>query len=96
MKSPSHMRNLTLASAKHLLSQGHITPAHHAKIIAAASIPKMLTMPKMPAGPFGALAKKPAVPPPVPAGMPGAPAAVPGVSGAMGNVLPPGFMADES
>lgn len=27
------MRNLTMASAKHLLSQGHISKPHHAKIM---------------------------------------------------------------
>lgn len=30
-----HMHALTLASAKHLLSQGHITPQHHARIVAS-------------------------------------------------------------
>lgn len=30
-----HMRNLTLASAKHLMTQGHITPAHHARIVSS-------------------------------------------------------------
>ena len=59
----SRMRNLTLASAKHLLTQGHITPAHHAKIVAAAGLPKMPMMPKLPKmqkaaqGGFGSLAK---------------------------------------
>jgi hypothetical protein len=57
------MRNLTLASAKHLLTQGHITPAHHQKIVAAAGLPKMPTMPKLPkmqkaaSGGFGSLAR---------------------------------------
>lgn len=32
-----HLRNLTLASAKHLLTQGHITPAHHARIVSSVS-----------------------------------------------------------
>ena len=41
MMNPSAMRNLTLASAKHLVTQGHITPAHHAKI-------KKAVMPKAP------------------------------------------------
>ena len=50
-----HMKNLTLASAKHLLNQGHITPAHHQKIVAAATA--MPKMPKMPTGSFGQLAK---------------------------------------
>lgn len=56
----SRMRNLTLASAKHLLSQGHITQAHHNSIVKAAgapTMPKMPTMPQAPAGAFGALAK---------------------------------------
>ena len=59
----SRMRNLTLASAKHLLTQGHITPAHHAKIVAAAGLPKMPMMPKLPKmqkaaqGGFGSLDK---------------------------------------
>lgn len=35
-----HMQNLTLASARHLLTQGHITPAHHARIVSAAKSPK--------------------------------------------------------
>jgi hypothetical protein len=59
----SRMRNLTLASAKHLLSQGHITPAHHQRIVAAAmAAPKLPTAPKMPKMPkppvgFGSLGK---------------------------------------
>lgn len=32
-----HLRALTLASAKHLMTQGHITPAHHARIVAAVA-----------------------------------------------------------
>jgi hypothetical protein len=65
------MRNLTLASAKHLLTQGHITPAHHQRIVAAASaptLPKMPTMPGMgkpkkpPAG-FGSLTAPPSLVP---------------------------------
>lgn len=35
------MRNLTLASAKHLVSQGHITKPHHAKIMAKVKAPAM-------------------------------------------------------
>lgn len=34
------MRNLTLASAKHLLTEGHITPAHHARIVRAVRAPR--------------------------------------------------------
>lgn len=50
-----HMRNLTLASAKHLLTQGHITPAHHARIVAAVAPHKR----KPPAAPgFGSLAQQ--------------------------------------
>lgn len=32
-----HMKNLSLASARHLLSQGHITPEHHARIVRKVS-----------------------------------------------------------
>lgn len=42
----SNMRNLTLASAKHLLTAGHITPAHHARITSTVKMPKM-KMPRM-------------------------------------------------
>lgn len=60
--------NLTLASAQHLANMGHITPAHHAKIKAAAiKFPKMkfaaspppklnLKRPKGVATAFGSLA----------------------------------------
>ena len=103
-KTPAHMRNLARASAKHLLSMGHISQAHHDKIMAASgapgTIPKMPTLPK---APFGALAKRPpAAPLPVPGGpasipgIGGGPPAVPGVTNGMGNILPPGFMADDS
>ena len=62
----SRMNNLTLASAQHLMNQGHITPQHHAKIKAAVmKMPKMgfakspapkLNVPKKPvANIFGAL-----------------------------------------
>lgn len=52
------MRNLTLASAKHLLSEGHITPQHHQRIVAAVT--PSLKRPKAPAmggmgGGFGRL-----------------------------------------
>jgi len=33
MKNPAVLKNLALASAKHLVSMGHITPKHHAGII---------------------------------------------------------------
>jgi hypothetical protein len=85
------MRNLTLASAKHLLTQGHITPAHHAKIVAAAGLPKMPTLPKLPKmqkaapGGFGSLAKA-AVGPMMQQGQ----APIPGVSGGP-PVIPPGL-----
>lgn len=36
--NPAALRNLTLASAKHLVSQGHISSAHHAKILKKAKI----------------------------------------------------------
>jgi hypothetical protein len=84
----SRLRNLTLASAKHLLSQGHITPAHHQRIVSAASAPTMPTMPKLPAGPFGSLAKKKkAVAPPVFPQQAQAP--IPGVGGP--PLTPPGM-----
>ena len=67
----SRMRNLTLASAKHLLSQGHITPAHHQKITAAAmAAPKLPAAPKMPKMPrppgFGALGRPQQAQAPIP------------------------------
>ena len=90
----SRMHNLTLASAKHLLSQGHITPAHHQRIVASAMAtpptsptpPTMPTKPKMPKqakppGGFGSLAKGVA---PVQAQAP-----IPGVSGP--SMTPPGM-----
>ena len=49
------LANLTLASAKHLMTQGHITPAHHAKIVASVKMPH-LGMKKPPiARTFGSL-----------------------------------------
>lgn len=51
----THMRNLTLASAKHLLSAGHITPQHHARIVASAA-PKKPKKPPAARG-FGSLAQ---------------------------------------
>jgi len=101
-QTPSHMRNLTRASAKHLLQQGHITQAHHDRIAASiAAPPGIPKMPALPKAPFGAIGKKRPVAAPLPvpgaaASLPdmGAPTAVPGVTGGMGNVLPPGFMAD--
>lgn len=89
----SRMRNLTLASAKHLLTQGHITPAHHQKIVAAAMAapPTMPTMPTVPKpkkqpGGFGSLKM----------GMAPfaqqAQAPIPGV-GSGPPVIPPGIMA---
>jgi len=87
----SRMRNLTLASAKHLLNQGHITPAHHQKIVAAAGLPKMPMMPKLPKmqqkaapGGFGSLAK--GAGPMMQQGQ----APIPGVSGGP-PVIPPGM-----
>lgn len=35
----SNMRNLTLASAKHLMNEGHITQAHHARITRKLKMP---------------------------------------------------------
>ena len=31
--NPSALKNLTLASAKHLMTQGHISPGSHKKIV---------------------------------------------------------------
>lgn len=42
--NPSALKNLTLASAKHLVTQGHITKAHHAKILKGAGIKPMASM----------------------------------------------------
>ena len=62
------MRNLTMASAKHLLSQGHISKPHHAKIMTkmkaggvpgAPKPPPLVAAPKMPKMTAGA---PPAVP----------------------------------
>lgn len=59
------MRNLTMASAKHLLSQGHISKPHHAKIMKASGVsgapkpPPLAGAPKMPKMTVGA---PPAVP----------------------------------
>lgn len=36
----STMHRLTMASAKHLLNQGHITPALHASIVKKAKAPR--------------------------------------------------------
>jgi hypothetical protein len=89
----SRMRNLTLASAKHLLTQGHISPAHHQRIVAAAAaMPTLPTMPKMkkpqkPPGGFGSLAKMAAPPFAQQAQTP-----IPGV-GSGPPVIPPGIMA---
>jgi len=62
------MRNLTMASAKHLLSQGHISKPHHAKIMTnmkaggvpgAPKPPPLAAAPKMPKTAQGA---PPAIP----------------------------------
>jgi hypothetical protein len=85
------MRNLTLASAKHLLNMGHITPAHHAKIVAASTMPKMATMPKPPKAAFGALAAPPPGLQPGVQGMP-QPGAAPQIPGLNSSILtPPGL-----
>lgn len=87
----SRMQNLTLASAQHLLNQGHITPDHHKKIVAKAMQMKPMKMPgqpkpyKPPAA-FGSLAKGVATPLPTP----GAQAPIPGVGGGP-PVIPPGM-----
>lgn len=77
MMNPSAMRNLTLASAKHLVSQGHITKAHHAKIQKAMKAPMPAAMSPGPPMP-------PAMPPmgaagPVGGGMGMPPDGAPGV-----------------
>lgn len=38
----SRFNNLTLASSAHLLKAGHITPMHHAKIVASIKKPRKL------------------------------------------------------
>lgn len=88
--SEHRMRNLTLASAKHLLAQGHITKAHHKKIMDTMAAPKMPKMPKLPKGPglnFGALSKMAA---PLP--QPGAQASIPGVGGGSSPFITPGMV----
>jgi hypothetical protein len=48
MMNPAQMRNLTLASAKHLVNQGHISPAKHAKIkLAVGPKPPKMAQPGM-------------------------------------------------
>jgi len=39
--NPTMMRNLTMASAQHLLSQGHISPKLHANIMKKAKRPRL-------------------------------------------------------
>jgi hypothetical protein len=65
----NHMKALTIASAKHLLTQGHITPAHHAAIVGSVK-PKKLKPAATPR--FGSLAPQQAQAP-VPAVGMGAP-----------------------
>lgn len=62
------MRNLTIASAKHLLNEGHLTQAHHARITRKLKLPAPVK-PRM----FGSLAQQAQAPIP---GIEG-PAAVP-------------------
>lgn len=38
----NRMSSLTLASAQHLRTMGHITPAHHAKIVASIKKPRKI------------------------------------------------------
>ncbi len=68
----SNMRNLTLASAKHLMNEGHITPAHHARIARTVKLPKPVK-PRM----FGSLAQQAQAPIP---GAEGAAAIPPGTA----------------
>lgn len=56
MSQPSStLRNLTLASAKHLASQGHITAAHHKRIIKKAQTMPSMAMADEAPGAFGSL-----------------------------------------
>lgn len=78
-----HLRNLTLASAKHLVSQGHISSAQHRKIVKkvkAAPAPMDAEMP--PEAMMGQLG--PAAAPMVP---PSAPMAASGAAGMLGPML---------
>lgn len=64
---PAVLRNLTMASAKHLLNAGHITAAHHSKImkkVAAPAAPQTpgAMAPPPPAMKMQAGAPSPAVP----------------------------------
>lgn len=79
-----HLRNLTLASAKHLLKQGHISKATHKKIIkkAGGKMPVDEPMPdEASAAAMGALSLPPAammapgdmMSPPAPMGSPAPP-----------------------
>lgn len=70
----SNMRNLTLASAKHLMTQGHITPAHHAAIVAAVK-PKRHK--QAAARTFGSMIPQQAQAPIPAVGMPGAEPGIP-------------------
>lgn len=71
----NHMNALSLASAKHLLNQGHITPAHHARIVAAVSQLRKPKKPQAVAG-FGSLAGAQQAQAPVP-GIGAAPSSIP-------------------
>lgn len=57
--NPATLKNLTLASAKHLVSQGHITPAHHKRIVkkigGASQSSGMRKADETPPGAFGSL-----------------------------------------
>lgn len=46
--APHVLRNLTLASAQHLVNQGHISKPHHAKIAAAAKVKAPAMAPNKP------------------------------------------------
>jgi hypothetical protein len=58
--NPMTLRNLTMASAKHLLTTGHINKAHHAKIMSKVKVagapapPKMMASKPMKSPPMGA------------------------------------------
>jgi hypothetical protein len=83
------MNNLTLASAKHLMNMGHITPQHHAKIVGSIKPLKLAPPPQTPAlkiaGPkgakagFGSLVQPQQAQAPIPGAM-GAPAVPPGTA----------------
>jgi len=51
MMEQGRLRSLTMASAKHLLTQGHISKPHHAKIMKASGVPGAPKPPPLAAAP---------------------------------------------